>query len=146
MELIFWNLSIRCCLCHLLSIFNIDILCDLILALVNMQSIRDTILRYVRVRRYSEPWLSNGGGNVLNRLSRQMCASSATSPDQIMGRVIGLVKKFDKIDTSKVINWCPVLFYNFSAIDSCLWLIRSFYINVACCIMFWTKKDNFLLF
>ncbi|KAJ0016981.1 hypothetical protein Pint_09423 [Pistacia integerrima] len=67
-----------------------------------MQSIRDTILRYVRVRRYSEPWLSNGGGNVLNRLSRQMCASSVTSPDQIMGRVIGLVKKFDKIDASKV--------------------------------------------
>ena len=33
-----------------------------------------------------------------------MCSSTVTCPDQIMDRVIGLVKKFDKIDASKVMN------------------------------------------
>ncbi|KAI9159703.1 hypothetical protein LWI28_001101 [Acer negundo] len=63
-------------------------------ALLNMQSIRDSILRYVRVRRYPEPWPFSG--------RRKMCASSGSKPEQIMEQVIGLVKKFDKIDAAKV--------------------------------------------
>ncbi|KAL5769350.1 hypothetical protein ACOSQ2_016133 [Xanthoceras sorbifolium] len=72
-------------------------------ALFNMQSIRDSILRYVRLRRYAEPGPFYGRGNLLKRLSRKMCSSSSDSkPEQIMERVIGLVKKFDKIDAAKV--------------------------------------------
>ncbi|KAG2708388.1 hypothetical protein I3760_05G190600 [Carya illinoinensis] len=33
-----------------------------------------------------------------------MCSSTTTSSDQIMNRVLELVKKFDKIDASKVID------------------------------------------
>ncbi|KAK2652700.1 hypothetical protein Ddye_012556 [Dipteronia dyeriana] len=71
-------------------------------ALLNMQSIRDSILRYVRVRRYPEAWPFSGSGNVLKRLSRKMCASSGSEPEQVMERVIGVVKKFEKIDAAKV--------------------------------------------
>lgn len=39
---------------------------------------------------------------MFKQLHRQMCTSVGTSPDKIMDRVIGLVKKFDKIDATKV--------------------------------------------
>ena len=73
-------------------------------ALLNMQSIRISVLRHVRVSGSAESWLLAEKQNVLKRLSRQMCSSTVTCPDQIMDRVIGLVKKFDKIDASKVMN------------------------------------------
>ncbi|KAJ4704102.1 Acyl carrier protein [Melia azedarach] len=73
-----------------------------VIATLNMQSIRDSILSYVRVRGNTGPWLFTRTGSVVNRLSRQMCASTGTSLDQIMDRVVGLVKKFDKIDADKV--------------------------------------------
>lgn len=47
--------------------------------------------------------------NVLNSLNIQLhpCSSfSGASNDQIMDRVIRLVKKFDKIDSSKVLCVC----------------------------------------
>lgn len=75
-------------------------------ATLNMQSIKETILRYVRVRRFNEPyWSYTGTGssrNVLKQPSRQMCASTSANPDEIMHRVIALVKKFDKTDAQKV--------------------------------------------
>ncbi|KAL4562524.1 hypothetical protein LXL04_034731 [Taraxacum kok-saghyz] len=52
-----------------------------------MQSLRDSILRHVRVTRQ------------LISTKRQLCTSTH---DQVSARVIGLVKKFDKIDASKV--------------------------------------------
>ncbi|PQP96275.1 hypothetical protein Pyn_29081 [Prunus yedoensis var. nudiflora] len=71
--------------------------------LLNMQSIRNSILWHVRVGSSAEKWLLSERGNVLKSLSRHMCAATGTtSTDQIMDRVIGLVKKFDKIDASKV--------------------------------------------
>ncbi|KAJ6317066.1 hypothetical protein OIU78_020196 [Salix suchowensis] len=41
-------------------------------------------------------------GNVFKQLRWQMCTSAGNSPDQIMDRVIELVKKFDKIDANRV--------------------------------------------
>lgn len=78
-------------------------------ALLNMQGIRISILRHVRVSGSAESWLLAEKQNVLKQLSRQMCSSTVTCPDQIMDRVIGLVKKFDKIDASKVMN--GILYY-----------------------------------
>ena len=43
-------------------------------------------------------------GNVFKQLCWQMCTSAGNSSDQIMDRVIGLVKKFDKIDANRVTN------------------------------------------
>ncbi|XP_041025165.1 acyl carrier protein 3, mitochondrial isoform X1 [Juglans microcarpa x Juglans regia] len=74
----------------------------LISILLKMQSIRDSILRHVRVGVSAERWLLADNWNVLKQLSRKICSSTATSPDQIMDRVLELVKKFDKIDASKV--------------------------------------------
>ncbi|KAF3960805.1 hypothetical protein CMV_014508 [Castanea mollissima] len=74
----------------------------LVTPLLNMQSIRISVLRHVRVSGSAESWLLAEKQNVLKQLSRQMCSSTVTCPDQIMDRVIGLVKKFDKIDASKV--------------------------------------------
>ncbi|EEF39478.1 acyl carrier protein, putative [Ricinus communis] len=65
-----------------------------------MQSIRSSILSHMRLRAFAQQ--RSLRGNVFKPLQRQMCISSATSPDQVMDRVIGLVKKFDKIDASKV--------------------------------------------
>jgi NADH dehydrogenase (ubiquinone) 1 alpha/beta subcomplex 1 len=58
------------------------------------------------VRGSAEWWILAENWNVLKQLSHKMLSSTANSPDQIMDRVIGLVKKFDKIDVSKVINGC----------------------------------------
>ncbi|XP_074322864.1 acyl carrier protein 3, mitochondrial [Apium graveolens] len=38
----------------------------------------------------------------LNIINRQLCTTTGTSSDQIMARVIGLVKGFDRIDATKV--------------------------------------------
>ncbi|KAK9267755.1 hypothetical protein L1049_010189 [Liquidambar formosana] len=67
-----------------------------------MLRIRNSILRHVRVSGSVEKRLFAEDGNVLKRLSRQMCTSMGRNPDQIMDQVIGLVKKFDKVDASKV--------------------------------------------
>ncbi|PON38140.1 Acyl carrier protein [Parasponia andersonii] len=66
-----------------------------------MQSIKIAILWHVRGRRSADT-VFTVNGNMLKRLSNQMCTSTGNNTDQIMGRVIGLVKKFDKIDASKV--------------------------------------------
>lgn len=68
-----------------------------------MQSIKNAILWHVRARRSADT-VFTVNGNMLKRLSKQMCTSAGTNTDIIIGRVIGLVKKFDKIDASKVIT------------------------------------------
>ncbi|KAL6200859.1 hypothetical protein ACLB2K_024574 [Fragaria x ananassa] len=61
-----------------------------------MQSIRNSFLCHVRIG------TSPQTGNALTSLSRRLCASTSTDTDQVLDRVVGLVKKFDKIDSSKV--------------------------------------------
>ncbi|KAF8414260.1 hypothetical protein HHK36_002260 [Tetracentron sinense] len=67
-----------------------------------MQSIRNSILRHMGIRNSARQWLFKEDGNALSRLNQYIYASTGTSSDQIMARVIGLVKKFDKIDGTKV--------------------------------------------
>lgn len=75
-----------------------------------MQSIRNFILHHVRLRGSSQPIFLIQGGNMLKGgLSQLICTSTSTSHDQIMDRVIKLVKKFDKIDSHKVIPILPSL-------------------------------------
>lgn len=74
----------------------------------NMQGIRNSILSHVRLRTFAQQQLLTQRKNVFKQLHQQMCALSGSSPDQIMDRVIGLVKKFDNIDAAMVINaWLP---------------------------------------
>nr|GMC47134.1 acyl carrier protein 3, mitochondrial [Ipomoea batatas] len=73
--------------------------------LLNMQSLRSSILSYVRVRVSLKDMVCPETPSLLNLLSQRFCtpsASTATGHDQTMERVINLVKKFDKIDATKV--------------------------------------------
>lgn len=45
--------------------------------------------------------------NVIEKLTRCLCASTGRSSNEIADRVIGLVKKFDRIDACKVISPMP---------------------------------------
>ncbi|GKV18800.1 hypothetical protein SLEP1_g29136 [Rubroshorea leprosula] len=65
-----------------------------------MQSVRNSILRHMRLRGSVEQWFYTERGNMLRQ--RLMCLSTGANHDQIMDRVVGLVKKYDKIDSSKV--------------------------------------------
>ncbi|XVF26225.1 hypothetical protein REPUB_Repub13aG0280800 [Reevesia pubescens] len=67
-----------------------------------MQSIRSAILRHVTMRESTGEWFFTYRGNLLKQLRHQLCTSTGATNDQIMDRVIGLVKKYDKIDASKV--------------------------------------------
>ncbi|KDP35509.1 hypothetical protein JCGZ_08947 [Jatropha curcas] len=68
----------------------------------NMQSIRNSILSHVRLRSFADQQLLAQRRNIFKQLLQQFCALSGPSPDQIMDQVVGLVKKFDKIDATKV--------------------------------------------
>ncbi|OIT22503.1 PREDICTED: acyl carrier protein 3, mitochondrial [Nicotiana attenuata] len=70
-----------------------------------MQSLRSSILKYVRVRIPLQVQFQAESRDVLNILNLQLrtCSSSgATNQDEIKERVLNLVKKFDKIDATKV--------------------------------------------
>ncbi|XP_015879949.2 acyl carrier protein 3, mitochondrial [Ziziphus jujuba] len=69
-----------------------------------MQSIKNSILWHVRGRSSAKTWLFAENGNVLKQLSssKMFASTTGTHTDQTMDRVIGLVKKFDKIDATKV--------------------------------------------
>ncbi|KAJ7967837.1 Acyl carrier protein [Quillaja saponaria] len=67
-----------------------------------MQSIRNSILSYVKLRRPTERFLFNSDEKARMQLSQWMCSSTGRDQNQITKRVVGLVKKFDKIDASKV--------------------------------------------
>ncbi|CAI0374288.1 unnamed protein product [Linum tenue] len=67
-----------------------------------MQIIRKTILSHIRVRVNPQQWLPYQRAIVLKQLQMPFCAATGAIPEQVMNRVIGLVKKFDKIDANKV--------------------------------------------
>ncbi|XP_004507595.1 acyl carrier protein 3, mitochondrial [Cicer arietinum] len=66
-----------------------------------MQSIKQSILSHVNLRRSTERWFLAKDNNVLMHL-RCWCSSTGASSDLILDRVIRLVKKYDKIDAAKV--------------------------------------------
>ncbi|KAG7987583.1 hypothetical protein I3843_03G141500 [Carya illinoinensis] len=57
-----------------------------------MQSIRDSILKHMRVGLSVKCWLLADNWNMLKQFSRKMCSSTTTSPDQIMDRLRNLIK------------------------------------------------------
>ncbi|XP_050215190.1 acyl carrier protein 3, mitochondrial [Mercurialis annua] len=66
-----------------------------------MQSLRNSILSHMRLRAIVEQHSFAQSSNEFIR--RQMCSSNAANPDRvILDRVIGLVKKFDTIDATKI--------------------------------------------
>ncbi|XP_060185988.1 acyl carrier protein 3, mitochondrial [Lycium barbarum] len=71
-----------------------------------MQSLRSSILKYVRVNVPLQVLLSRAESrsalNILNLQIRACSCSGATNQDQIKEQVLNLVKKFDKIDATKV--------------------------------------------
>ncbi|XP_028783123.1 acyl carrier protein 3, mitochondrial-like isoform X3 [Neltuma alba] len=58
--------------------------------LLDMQSIRKSILRHINLRRSNERWFLVRDENVLMQL-RCLCSSADASSDVILDRVIGLV-------------------------------------------------------
>ncbi|XP_052201237.1 acyl carrier protein 3, mitochondrial isoform X1 [Diospyros lotus] len=73
-----------------------------LLSTVKMQNIRNSILSYLRVRVCMKDWRFAEDVNPLSRLGRRLCTFTHASQDQVMARVINLVKKFDSIDATKV--------------------------------------------
>lgn len=69
---------------------------------INMQSLRDSILRHLRVTVSRRQLILVKDVNATGSLHQQLCTSAGSSHDQVMARVIGLVRKFDKIDATKV--------------------------------------------
>ncbi|XP_059307145.1 acyl carrier protein 3, mitochondrial [Lycium ferocissimum] len=71
-----------------------------------MQSLRSSILKYVRVKVPLQVVFPRAEGrnalNILNLQIRACSSSGATNQDQIKEQVLNLVKKFDKIDATKV--------------------------------------------
>ncbi|KAJ1400360.1 Phosphopantetheine binding ACP domain [Sesbania bispinosa] len=66
-----------------------------------MQSIKKSILSHVNLRRTTERWFFAKHENELLHL-RCWCSSAGADTDLILDRVISLVKKYDKIDATKV--------------------------------------------
>ncbi|KAK2968861.1 hypothetical protein RJ640_008028 [Escallonia rubra] len=66
-----------------------------------MQGLRTSILRHVRIGVSMQGKFLVKDVNSL-KVCHQLCTSVGTSSDEIMSRVIGLVKKFDKIEGTKV--------------------------------------------
>ncbi|KAI7749672.1 hypothetical protein M8C21_033733 [Ambrosia artemisiifolia] len=64
-----------------------------------MQSLRDSVLAYLRVGVFRRHVVLMQHVSGLNRL---LCTSTGSGREQVIDRVIGLVKKFDKIDAAKV--------------------------------------------
>ncbi|XP_061339843.1 acyl carrier protein 3, mitochondrial-like isoform X2 [Gastrolobium bilobum] len=73
----------------------------MILDFSNMQSIKNSILSHVNLRRSTERWFFARDENAFVHL-RCWCSLTGASSDVILNRVIGLVKKNDKIDATKV--------------------------------------------
>ncbi|CAN0890800.1 Acyl carrier protein 3, mitochondrial [Linum grandiflorum] len=67
-----------------------------------MQSVRNKILSHVRVRVIPQQWSLHQRASLFKKLQMGFCAATDAIPEHIMNRVIGLVKKFDKIEANKV--------------------------------------------
>ncbi|XP_076882772.1 acyl carrier protein 3, mitochondrial-like [Bidens hawaiensis] len=67
-----------------------------------MQSLRDSVLTHLRVTVSRTQLMLMQNNSATRSLHRLLCTSTGPNHDQVMARVIGLVKKFDKIDATKV--------------------------------------------
>ncbi|KAL8214753.1 hypothetical protein R6Q57_004202 [Mikania cordata] len=67
-----------------------------------MQSLRDSVLTHLRVTVSRRQFMLMQDVSATSGLRRMLCTASGSNHDQVMARVIGLVKKFDKIDAAKV--------------------------------------------
>ncbi|GMH26852.1 hypothetical protein Nepgr_028695 [Nepenthes gracilis] len=67
-----------------------------------MQNIKSSILRHVRITPFSHRWLLNENVNACNIYIRQLCSTVDNTSNEIMARVIRLVKRFHRIDVAKV--------------------------------------------
>ncbi|GKB32721.1 acyl carrier protein 3, mitochondrial [Tanacetum coccineum] len=65
-----------------------------------MQSIRDSLLKHLRFTVSRRQLVLVKDGSATSSFCRQLCTGS--SHDEVKARVIGLVKKFDKTEASKV--------------------------------------------
>lgn len=78
-----------------------------------MQSLRTTVLSYMRIRvPVKGHFIAEDRNATHRRMPTLLCTCSTAASinhDQVMDRVIGLVKKFDKIDSAKVINYLVLL-------------------------------------
>lgn len=84
----------------------------------NLQFLRNTLLAYLRVRISLGQLFVGRGHKVIEPQICRICTSALSSCDQIMDRVLGLVKKFDKIDGKKVVNSsCHDLLFSLSSVD-----------------------------
>ncbi|XP_068644582.1 acyl carrier protein 3, mitochondrial-like isoform X1 [Aristolochia californica] len=66
-----------------------------------MQFLWTSVLRHVRVRNSLLPRSFLEVGKSLHHPSSHMYASTSTNSDHLMAQVIGLVKKYDRVDASK---------------------------------------------
>nr|XP_043609234.1 acyl carrier protein 3, mitochondrial [Erigeron canadensis] len=67
-----------------------------------MQSLWDSVLRHFSVNVSKRQLILPKFGSPSISIHRQLCTSVGSSHDQVKARVIGLVRKFDKIDAAKV--------------------------------------------
>ncbi|KAL2932206.1 Acyl carrier protein 3 mitochondrial [Bienertia sinuspersici] len=65
-----------------------------------MQTIKTSILGHIRLQP-PRNWSSTDFASVRNKYSRQLCTLVGLNDDQILDRVIGLVRNFNKIDAAK---------------------------------------------
>lgn len=95
---------------ELTSSCNFEIVLGSFTDFSKMQSIKQSILSHVNLRRSTERWFLAKDNNVLMHL-RCWCSSTGASSDLILDRVIRLVKKYDKIDAAKVFKyWSKINF------------------------------------
>ncbi|CAM8924268.1 hypothetical protein QQ045_021497 [Rhodiola kirilowii] len=66
-----------------------------------MESIRNSVLRHAKLTVSMNPPM-HAGNRVLKQFIRQMCAATNTNMEKTLNHVLSVVKKFDKIDSSKV--------------------------------------------
>jgi len=71
-----------------------------------MQSLKSSILRHFRVEAPSSNWpfITQNANLRCTHSFRLLCTGVGKGRDQVLDRVIGLVKKFDKTDADKVQN------------------------------------------
>ncbi|KAK9156338.1 hypothetical protein Sjap_003818 [Stephania japonica] len=67
-----------------------------------MQHIKNSILSHLRYGTAARKWLVMEGSVAHYKVSRHMCASTSNSSGELIDRVVGLVKKYDKTDGAMV--------------------------------------------
>ncbi|CAN6470621.1 unnamed protein product [Victoria cruziana] len=67
-----------------------------------MHHVRTSILKYVRLKNWSHAQCFTLNGGPLETSARHVCSPAIPISDNLMSRVLGLVKRFDKIDAAKV--------------------------------------------